>query len=123
LLSAIFGPELVKHSKDMFGPLLFLGTYLLLALLPLICLTLLSFTRLPPAPSRPKVATPLGTIMARPSFITAVIAGALAYGTMNLMMTATPLEMMLCGFGVSDSATVIQMHAVAMFAPASSLAG
>jgi MFS family permease len=117
VLSAIFGPELVKHSKDLFGPLLFLGTYLILALLPVVCVTLLSFTRLPPALPRPKVATPLAIIMSRPSFITAVIAGALAYGTMNLMMTATPLEMMLCGFGVSDSATVIQMHAVAMFAP------
>jgi len=117
VLSAIFGPELVKHSKDMFGPLLFLGTYLILAVLPVVCITLLSFTRLPPAPPRPKVATPLGAILSRPSFLTAVIAGALAYGTMNLMMTATPLEMMLCGFGVTDSATVIQMHAVAMFAP------
>ena len=40
-----------------------------------------------------------------------------AYGTMNLLMTSTPLEMMLCGFGVGASATVIQIHAVAMFAP------
>ncbi len=40
-----------------------------------------------------------------------------AYGTMNLVMTSTPLEMMLCGFGVGASATVIQVHAIAMFAP------
>jgi MFS family permease len=32
-------------------------------------------------------------------------------------MTSTPIEMMLCGFSVSASATVIQAHAVAMFAP------
>jgi MFS family permease len=42
---------------------------------------------------------------------------AVAYGVMNLLMTSTPLEMMLCGFGVSASATVIQAHAVSMFAP------
>ena len=32
-------------------------------------------------------------------------------------MTATPVEMMLCSFGVGASATVIQIHAVAMFGP------
>ena len=36
---------------------------------------------------------------------------------MNLIMTSTPIEMMLCGFTVNDSARVIQWHAVAMFAP------
>lgn len=117
VLSAIFGPELVKGSKDLFGPMLFLGTYLILALLPVVCITLLSFTKLPPAPPRPRVSTPLGEILRRPAFLSAVVAGAIAYGCMNLMMTATPLEMMLCGFGVSASTTVIQMHAVAMFAP------
>jgi MFS family permease len=32
-------------------------------------------------------------------------------------MTSTPVEMMLCGFGVGASAAVIQAHAVAMFGP------
>lgn len=32
-------------------------------------------------------------------------------------MTSTPVEMMLCGFGVAASATVVQMHSVSMFAP------
>jgi MFS family permease len=36
---------------------------------------------------------------------------------MKLLKTSTPLEMMLCGFGVSASATVIQAHAVSMFVP------
>jgi MFS family permease len=117
VLSAIFGPELVKHSMNLAAPLLFMGTYLILALLPLLCITLLSFTTLPPPSPRPKVSTPLRDILARPAFITAVIAGAVGYGTMNLVMTATPLEMMLCGFGIGSSATVIQFHAVAMFAP------
>jgi MFS family permease len=55
--------------------------------------------------------------MRRPAFMTAALAGMVAYGTMNLVMTSTPLEMMLCGYGVAASATVIQAHAVAMFAP------
>lgn len=117
VLAAIAGPELVKHSKDLFAPYLFLGTYLILATLPVGCAALLTFVNLPPAPPRPKVATPIAEIIARPAFITAALTGAVAYGTMNLVMTSTPLEMMLCGFGVSASATVIQVHAVSMFAP------
>jgi MFS family permease len=117
ILSAIFGPELVKHTRDTLAPFLFLGTYLILALLPLICVALLSRTLLPPPPPRPAVATPLREILARPAFVAAALTGAVAYGTMNLVMTATPLEMMLCGFGIGASATVIQLHAVSMFAP------
>ncbi|MGG5885506.1 MFS transporter [Falsiroseomonas sp. HC035] len=117
VLAAIFGPELVKHSKDMFAPFLFLGTYLLLALLPIICAVLLTMVRLPPAPPRPKVATPVFEIIRRPAFLAAAGTAAMAYGTMNLLMTSTPLEMMACGFGVGASATVIQAHAVAMFGP------
>lgn len=117
VLAAIFGPELVKHSKDLFAPFLFLGTYLLLSLLPIICAVLLTMVRLPPAPPRPKVATPVAEIIRRPAFMAAAGTAAMAYGTMNLLMTSTPLEMMACGFGVGASATVIQAHAVAMFGP------
>ncbi len=117
IASAVIGPELVKHSKEMVLPFLFLGTYLLLALLPPICMAILMVVDLPPAPPRPKVATPVIEIMRRPAFMTAALAGMVAYGTMNLVMTSTPLEMMLCGYGIGASATVIQMHAVAMFAP------
>jgi len=41
----------------------------------------------------------------------------LAYGMMNLLMTATPLAMIGCGFTVEQSAWVIQWHVLAMFAP------
>lgn len=117
ILAAIFGPELVKHSKDLVPPFLFLGTYLLLALLPVVCAVLLMLVRLPPAPPRQASPTPVIEIIRRPAFITAAVTGAIAYGTMNLVMTSTPLEMMACGFAVTASATVIQAHAVSMFAP------
>jgi MFS family permease len=117
ILAAVFGPELVKHSKDLFEPFLFLGTYLIFAVLPVICLFLLTLVRLPPASPRQASPTPVSEIIRRPAFITAAVTGAIAYGTMNLVMTSTPLEMMACGFGVAASATVIQAHAVAMFAP------
>ncbi|MDB5376058.1 MAG: transporter [Rubritepida sp.] len=117
VLSAVFGPELVKHTHQAFLPHVFLGTYLVLALVPLVNLVLLSGLKLPPLPAKTKVGTPLGEIIRRPAFVTAVVAGMVAYGTMNLAMTGTPLEMLLCGFTISDSATVIQAHALAMFAP------
>jgi MFS family permease len=117
VVSAIVGPELVKHTREAVAGALFLGTYLCLAVLPLACLALLAMVRLPPAPPRPKASTPLREILARPAFLTAAIAGAVAYGTMNLVMTSTPVEMMLCGYGIAAGATVIQAHAVAMFAP------
>jgi MFS family permease len=117
ILSAIFGPEIVKHTHSLFAPHMFLGTYLTLAILPVACLALLAGLRLPPPPPRARVATPVGEIIRRPAFVTAVVTGLVAYGTMNLAMTATPLEMLLCGFGIGASATVIQAHSVAMFAP------
>jgi len=40
------------------------------------------------------------------------------YGVMTLVMSATPLAMLACGFQFNDSATVIQGHVIAMFLPA-----
>jgi MFS family permease len=117
VLAAVLGPELVKHTQALMAPLLFLGTYMALSLLPLICMGLLAVAQLPPPPPRNTSPTALSVIIARPAFITAAIAGLTAYGAMNLIMAATPLQMMLCGFGVNDSADVIRAHSIAMFAP------
>ncbi len=117
VLAALIGPELVKHTKDIAGPVLFAGTYALLAVLPLISLVLLTVTDLPPAPPAVVSPTPVGEIIARPGFVTAVVAGLVAYGAMNLIMTSTPLQMMFCGFGVDDSTDVIRAHALCMYAP------
>ena len=117
VLSAIIGPELVKHSKDIAGPILFLGTYAIMMLLPITAAILLAFTDLPPAPPPNASPTPMREILARPAFMTAVIAGLVGYGAMNLIMAATPLQMKLCGFGVDDSTDVIRVHALSMFAP------
>jgi hypothetical protein len=59
----------------------------------------------------------LRTVFARPDFIAAVVSSLAGYGTMNLVMASTPLQMMVCGFGVAASADVIRAHSIAMFAP------
>lgn len=117
ILAAVFGPEIVKHTHQSLAPFLFLGTYLVIAVLPVLCLVLLAGLRLPPPPPRATVAVPVAELLRRPAFLAAVVSGLVAYGTMNLAMTATPIEMMLCGFSVSAGATVIQAHSIAMFAP------
>jgi MFS family permease len=117
VVSAILGPELVKHTKDAITPVLFLGTYMAMCLLPIAGMVLLAGAKLPPPPQRAVSPTPLRTIIARPAFITAAVAGLVAYGSMNLIMAATPLQMMLCGYGVNDSTDVIRAHAIMMFAP------
>ena len=60
---------------------------------------------------------PFRAIIARPSFLTAVVCSMVGYGTMNLVMASTPLQMLFCGFGVNASADVIRAHSIAMFLP------
>ena len=117
VLAATLGPELVERTKDLTPPLLFLGTYLSLAALPVLVATLLTFVKMPPAPVRVVSPTPIAEIIARPTFVTAAVAGLVGYGSMNLIMASTPLQMMMCGFGVNDSIDVIRLHALCMFAP------
>lgn len=53
----------------------------------------------------------------QPAYIVAVVASGFGYGIMNLLMTATPLAMGVCGHPYSAAATVISWHVIGMFAP------
>jgi MFS family permease len=117
VLAAIIGPEVVKRTNMLLPPMTFLGTYLCLLVLPLICATLLLFIELPPATRQVSEPVPFRTIVARPGFLTAVVCSMVGYGTMNLIMASTPLQMLFCGFGVNASADVIRAHSIAMFLP------
>jgi MFS family permease len=117
VLAAVVGPEMVKRTYDLIGGHAFLATYLYLPVLPVVTTVLLFFVQVPPAPPRIVVPVPFRAIFARPDFVAAVVASLVGYGTMNLVMASTPLEMLLCGFGVAASADVIRAHSVAMFAP------
>ena len=117
VLAAIVGPEMVKRTNALIPDYVFLATYLYLPVLPIITAILLSFVQVPPAHKKVGIPVPFRTIFARPDFITAVVSSLVGYGTMNLVMASTPLQMLLCGFGVAASADVIRAHSVAMFAP------
>ncbi|EVU13442.1 putative drug transport transmembrane domain protein, partial [Vibrio parahaemolyticus V-223/04] len=47
----------------------------------------------------------------------AVLAAMVAYAVMNILMTATPLAMIGCGFDFDKAAGVIEWHVLGMFAP------
>lgn len=122
VVAALIGPQIVKDTNGLItaggtAHWQFLATYLTLPVLPTVTAILLAFVRVPPLPVHRRVAVPFRAIIARPSFLTAVIAAMVGYGMMSLVMTSTPLEMMLCGFGVDASADVVRAHSIAMFLP------
>jgi MFS family permease len=117
VLAAIVGPEMVKRTNDLIPDYVFLATYLYLPVLPVITAILLAFVQVPPAEKKTGVPIPFRTIFARPTFVAAVVSSLAGYGTMNLVMASTPLQMILCGFGVAASADVIRAHSIAMFLP------
>ncbi len=117
VLAAIVGPEMVKRTNALIPDHIFLATYLYLPLLPVITAILLSFVEVPPAQKKIGIPVPFRVIFARPDFITAVVSSLVGYGSMNLIMASTPLQMLLCGYGVAASADVIRAHSIAMFSP------
>ena len=97
----------------------FAGAFVALAGLAVLAIAVLSrvdIPKLPPA-LRAQQGRPLRQIMAQPKFVVAVICAMISYAMMSLVMTATPIAMVACGFGIEDAAFVVQWHAVAMFAP------
>ncbi len=118
LVGGIVGPEVSKYTRDLVAPT-FAASYASLFVYGLLAMAIVSRLRIPPAHDSVAhgAARPFAEIAARPVFLVAVTAGALGYGVMNLLMTATPLAMGFCGLPYSASATVIASHVVAMFAP------
>ncbi|MGB5082728.1 MAG: MFS transporter [Burkholderiales bacterium] len=118
LVGGIVGPEVSKHTVGLFATP-YLGAYL--SLIGFLVLVMLVIQRLDiPLPSEAEhrdPGRPLARIMAQPVFIVAVLGAAMGYGVMNLLMTATPLAMGLCGHPYTAAATVISWHVIGMFGP------
>lgn len=119
VLAALTGPQLVIHTKDLFPPLLFLGTYLGQAVVAVIAIAVVSrFQDGPPISAAAQgTARALSQVLAVPKFIVAVACGMVAQAMMNMVMTATPIAMIGCGFSVTDSTLGIQWHILAMYLP------
>jgi MFS family permease len=118
IVAAFAGTNIVRVTQHI-GATPFLFTYLALTLLGIAALFVISRLSLPlPVNSQAGgTVRPLWTIIRQPVYITAVICSTVGFAMMSLVMTATPLAMLICGYSVGDSATVIQWHVLGMFVP------
>lgn len=118
LVGGILGPGLSRYSVGAFADR-FLGAYLALILFCVVTIALLWFTRIPnpTAEEQASGGRSLKEIASQPKFMVAVLSGAIGYGVMNLLMTATPIAMGMCGHPFGDAAFVVSSHVIAMFAP------
>jgi MFS family permease len=119
IAGGLIGPELSKITVGLL-PVMFAASYLVLAGVALVAGIVASRLVIPKhvvSAAAAAAARPLSAIARQPAFIVAVMVGAVSYGAMNLLMTATPLAMKVCGFGYPEAADVIKWHVVGMFAP------
>ncbi len=118
ILGGLLGPESAKISKDWLG-VTYAGTYLSLVAFAVLALALQSRLQLPAiaAATFDKPVRPLSVIARQPKFVVAVLAAALGYGVMNLLMVATPLAMSFCGHPFKEGVFVLEWHVVGMFLP------
>ncbi len=121
LIGAVLGPNLASRTRGL-TEVPFAGAYLALAGVAVVAIVLLGWIEFPPKPEtpageKPDTGRPLLVIMRQPVFIVAASAGALSYGVMNLLMSATPIAMQICGLPFSDTAWVLEWHVIGMFAP------
>ncbi len=119
VVAAVAGPQLAKWTSDLFVPYTFMGGYAAIIGLSFAAVALLQALHIPKpsASGISRAGRPVLTIARQPVFVVAVLSAMIGYGMMLLVMTATPLAMTFCGFAFTDTATVIQWHALAMFAP------
>jgi len=120
IVAALVGPNLANWSQAWLAHHEFAGSYLSLLGVYGLSLVALAFVRTAPPSTDPsgKPGRPLAEIARQPAFLVALAGGALGYGGMALVMTATPLAMHQHAHPFADTAFVIEWHLLGMFAPA-----
>jgi MFS family permease len=121
IFAALIGPELAFAGKDWFGfEREYTGSFLGISLMSLLAILGVSFFK--PLKASEETMTesprPLKTIIKQPIFIVAIASGALGFGLMSFIMTATPLSMHnLHHHSLENTKWVIQSHVAAMYLP------
>ena len=119
IVGGVVGPQMTRAGQHLFATA-FVGSFVLLAATALVALAIASQVHVP----KPSVAhqdgdgRPLREVVQQSIFVVAALSGALSYGLMNLLMTATPLAMSFCSYPYGQAVLVIQWHVVGMYAPA-----
>ena len=118
VLAGVIGPQLVQHTMDLWAQHLFAVTYLGQAAVAILAMLVLAGVKPPPiVETSTEGARPLGEIVGQSQFVVAAICGTVSYGLMNMVMTAAPLAMKLCGLPLSDSNLGLQWHILGMYVP------
>jgi MFS family permease len=119
IAGAFIGPNLASASRGWLA-VPFAGAYLALVGVALLSLLALSFIQFAPhvaaAPGASR-GRPLRELLRQPAFGVAIVAAALGYGVMNLLMAATPIAMQQCRHPFESAALVLEWHVLGMFVP------
>jgi MFS family permease len=119
--AGILGPEIARRMRTVMSAE-YAAAFLAAAGLYVLVAAVLRLLRLPAratvSTGAAAAAAPLGSIITRRAFVLAAAAGMVAFGSMSLLMTATPISMhVLDGHPLDAAAFVIQTHVVAMYLP------
>eukprot|EP00164_Ancoracysta_twista_P001478 GFYU01001929.1.p1 GENE.GFYU01001929.1~~GFYU01001929.1.p1 ORF type:complete len:440 (-),score=132.43 GFYU01001929.1:15-1334(-) len=122
VLAAVGGPEIAKGMRTALDTQ-FTGIYVVLAgvfLCPIILYMFVDYTPATPAANtaEEKPPRPLREIFSDHRVLVAALSAFLSYFLMGFTMGGVPLAMKKDGFDFNDSASVVQYHVLAMFAPA-----
>jgi MFS family permease len=117
VFAGVLGPQLVTLTMNLWQPYLFAASYLAQAVVALIAMAILSQVDIPVPPKAASGGRPLLEIISKQGFIVAAVCGVVTYSLMNLVMTAAPLAMKICGHALTDSNLAIQWHVIAMYGP------
>jgi MFS family permease len=109
---AFIGPNLANATRGWFAVAL-IGV----ALLGLVVMHFIRFPATPAPAAGAPAGRPIAELLRQPAFAVAVMAAALGYGVMNLLMAATPIAMQQCGLPFSSAALVLEWHVLGMFVP------
>lgn len=117
--AAFLGPWNASAATDLIAGVPSGGPYLVIAVLALLATGLLTQLKVPASgESQPGEASrPMSAIASQARFMVALLAGAVSYAVMILVMTATPLAMRAHGFEMEQIAFIMQWHVLGMFAP------
>ncbi len=122
IVSSFLGITLANYTKNFIPNHLYVGSYLLLAVLTFMPVIFLFFYKNNEKTkidfNNKYIGRRLSEIIFQPRFVQAIIAAAFAYAVMSFLMTATPLSMhVMEKISLEKTGLVLQFHLVAMFLP------
>ncbi len=119
IAGAFIGPNLASETRNWFA-VPFAGAYVALIAVAAVALVVVSFIQFAPHVA-PVPGAPGGRstaeLLRQPEMVVAIVAAALGYGVMNLLMAATPIAMQQCQHPFSKAALVLEWHVLGMFVP------